>query len=212
MDPEQVSSFPPQGGYPIQLGVTTDRELNRWWGFPFFGSAVRFFLCIPHIVVLQILGIGLAIWMCLGWIYILAYGRVPGLALQLITEYAQRSARAYGWALFLMPGEYPPLEPGPSKPINVQIAPESLEIDRLWGIPLVNWFVRFFVLIPHIVVLAILWTIAALLLLVVWIPILINGRYPDWAASYFGMTARYMVRVGGYALFLPVPYPPIAPN
>jgi hypothetical protein len=209
---EQVSPVPPQGGYPVALGVTTDRELNRWWGIPFFGSAVRWILCIPHLVVLWVLQIALGLWMLLGWIYILAYGRVPAIIVQLSIEAMQRVSRVSGYWLFLMPGEYPPLEPGPSKPINVQMTLDSLEINRLWGIPGFNWLFRFIVLIPHIVIVSILWTIAALLVLVVWIPILATGRYPDWAASFFGMTLRYTTRMAAYFLFLPVPYQPIAPS
>jgi hypothetical protein len=209
---EQVSPIPPEGGYPVALGVTTDRELNRWWGIPFFGSAVRWFLCIPHFVVLWVLEIALGLWMLLGWIYILAFGRVPAIVVRLSIEAMQRGSRVTGYALFLMPGEYPPLEPGPSKPINVQMTLDSLEINRLWGIPGFNWLFRFIVLIPHIIVVSILGTIAVVLVLIVWIPILAAGRYPDWAASYFGMTLRYATRMTAYFLFLPVPYPPIAPS
>jgi hypothetical protein len=191
--------------------VTTDREVNRWWGIPFFGMLIRGILAIPHWVVLQILGFCLVIWWLVGWIYILAYGRVPGLFVTLATENMQRSARVSGWML-LMPGGYPPLEAGPSKPINVQMSLDSLEINRLWGIPVVNWLVRFLALIPHIVVLAILGTILGLSLVVLWIPILVNGRYPSWAAGFYGTTLRYATRVGAYAIFLPVPYPPIMPS
>jgi hypothetical protein len=209
---EQVSPVPPEGGYPVALGVTTDRDLNRWWGIPFFGSAVRWFLCIPHFVVLWVIQIAISVWMLLGWIYILAFGRVPAIVVRLSIEAMQRASRVTGYALFLMPGEYPPLEPGPSKPINVQMTLDSLEINRLWGIPGFNWLVRFIVLIPQIVVVSILWTIAVLLVLIVWIPILATGRYPDWAASFFGMTLRHTTRMTAYFLFLPVPYPPIVPN
>src|SRR5512140_2301089 len=118
---DQVSQVPPPGGYPVQVGITTDREMNRWWGVPFFGSLVRFILCIPHFAVLWFLQFAFVAWFLVGWIYILAFGRVPGIFVKIATESMQRQSRVMGYALFLMPGEYPPLEPGPSKPINVQI-------------------------------------------------------------------------------------------
>jgi hypothetical protein len=211
MAAEQVSYAPPEGGYPIQLGVTTDREVNRVWGIPLLGMGVRAFLSIPHMVVVEILNFCLGIWWLLGWIYILAYGRVPALVVSLATESMQRQARVGGYVL-LMPGGYPPLEPGPSKPINVQVSLDNLEINRLWGIPVVNWLVRILVLIPHLIVISILGTIAGLSILILWIPILVNGRYPDWAASFYGMLIRYATRLGAYIIFLPVPYPPIMPS
>jgi hypothetical protein len=45
--------------------------------------------------------------------------------------------------------------------------------------------------------------------LVVWIPILINGRYPDLGMKLMGWFLRYNARVSAYAALLPVPYPPI---
>ncbi len=213
MNPAQVSTVPPEGGYPIKLGVTTDREMNRLWGIPLIGMLVRAFLAIPHFVVLQALGVVIWFWIVLlGWIPILLNGRVPALFLQLATEYLQRSSRVYGYAFFMMPSDYPPLEPGPSKPINVQVSPQTLEINRLWGIPFVSLFCRFLALIPHFIVVTFLATVAIIVWLFVWIPVLLFGRYPDWAATYFGMVMRYGVRLGGWMMFLPVPYPPILPD
>jgi len=51
-------------------------------------------------------------------------------------------------------------------------------------------------------------TLVGLSLLVLWIPILVNGKYPGWAVSLFGNVIRYGARVEAYLLFLPVPYPP----
>lgn len=138
----------PAGGYPIQVSLTDQRELSRWWGIPFFGVLVRGVLAIPHFAVLAILGIVLYLWIFLGWIAILLTGRVPGIAVKLLTEYIQRGARAGGYVLFLLPGGYPPLEPGATSPVDVQINLASLEINRLWGIPLFGFLVRFLVVIP----------------------------------------------------------------
>ena len=212
MDADRASVQPPEGGYPIQLGVTTDRQMSRWWGIPILGVAVRGFLSIPHIVVLQVLGIANTIWLLFGWIYILAYGRVPAVYVRLATEIMQRQARVLGYAFLMMPSEYPPLEPGPSRPINVQFHPDTLEINRWWGVPIANWIVRYFMLLAHFFIMVAMWIVAILMWLVVWIPVLLFGRYPDWAASFYGTTLRYTVRVIAYFFFLPVPYPPIWPD
>jgi Domain of unknown function (DUF4389) len=45
---------------------------------------------------------------------------------------------------------------------------------------------------------------------VLWIPILISGRYPEWAVTLYSGLLRYQVRVGAYIMLLPVPYPPFS--
>ena len=199
----------PAGGYPVQVTITDQRELSRWWGIPFFGNVVRWVLAIPHLVVLWILGFVLAVWLFLGWIVILLTGRVPGIVVKLLTEYIQRGARIGAYIGFLMPGGYPPLEPGAPTPVDVKIEPTSLEINRLWGIPILGFFVRILVLIPQLIVLSILGMVVGLSLIVLWIPILLTGKYPGWAISLYGAMFRYGTRLSAYLLFLPVPYPPI---
>jgi hypothetical protein len=199
----------PAGGYPVQVTITDQRELSRWWGIPFFGNVVRWVLAIPHLVVLWILGFVLAVWLFLGWIVILLTGRVPGIVVKLLTEYIQRGARIGAYIGFLMPGGYPPLEPGAPTPVDVKIEPTSLEINRLWGIPILGFFVRILVLIPQLIILSILGMVVGLSLIVLSIPILLTGKYPGWAISLYGAMFRYGTRVSAYLLFLPVPYPPI---
>ena len=199
----------PAGGYPVQVTITDRRELSRWWGIPFFGNVVRWVLAIPHLVVLWILGFVLAVWLFLGWIVILLTGRVPGIVVKLLTEYIQRGARIGAYIGFLMPGGYPPLEPGAPTPVDVKIEPTSLEINRLWGIPILGFFVRILVLIPQLIILSILGMVVGLSLIVLWIPILLTGKYPGWAISLYGAMFRYGTRLSAYLLFLPVPYPPI---
>jgi hypothetical protein len=205
---EYAATAPTMGGYPIQVTVTGEREINRLWGIPIVNVFVREILAIPHFVVAIILAIGVAIWFVVGWIWILIFGNVPGFAVPLLTEFLRRAAKITGYVQFMMPGGYPPLEPGSGPPISVDVNLMDLSINRLWGIPLIGFFVRYVVLIPHLIVLAILGVVAAVLVVVTWIVILVTGQYPEWAASYFGKYSGYTYRVMAYFLFLPVPYPP----
>jgi hypothetical protein len=206
----QTPAEPASGGYPVQLSVTPERELNRLWGIPVIGVFVRAILAIPHFAVLWLLGIGLYVWLILGWIPILVNGRVPGIAVRMLVEQLRRGNRVQGYVLFLMAGGYPPLEPGAPSPVDLQVNLETLEINRLWGIPFLGLMVRFLILIPHLIVLSLAGILVGLSLLVLWIPILISGRYPEWAVSLYGGFLRYSARVGAYALLLPVPYPPFS--
>jgi hypothetical protein len=202
----------PADDYPVSLTVTDERDINRLWGIPFLGVAARAFMAIPHFAVLSIMGFGIYVWAFLGWIPILAYGRVPGLAVKFLIEYLHRGTRTAGYVAFLMPGGYPPLEPGMGIPVDLEVRLDSLEINRWWGIPFVGMAVRVLILLPQIVILSFLIVGVVLTWLVLWIPILASGRYPDWAARFYGMCFRYGVRMAAYQMFLPVPYPPIWPS
>ena len=112
--------------------------------------------------------------------------------------------------LFLLPGGYPPLEPGNPNPVGLTMDIEGGSISRLWGIPFVGIFVRYIVLIPHLIVLGILGIVAYLSLIVLWIPILATGKYPNAFANYYTSLFRYGARVAAYMFLLPVPYPPFS--
>jgi len=203
------TAAPLGSGQPVSLRVIDEREINRLWGIPIVGIAVRAFLAIPHALVLMIMSIGMNAWIFLGWIPILLNGRVPAVAVKFLIEYLHRYTRIAGYVACLMPGGYPPLEPGAPNPIDLQISLEGLAINRWWGIPLFGLLVRVLVVLPQIIVLSLLWTAVALTWLVLWIPILASGRYPEWAVSFYGFALLYTARVGAYVIFLPVPYPPM---
>ena len=85
-------------------------------------------------------------------------------------------------------------------------------INRWWGIPLFGLLAGVLLAIPHLVVLSIIMIVGVLGVFVLWIPILISGRYPEWAATLYSGLLRYQVRVGAYIMLLPVPYPPFSPK
>jgi hypothetical protein len=207
-----VATPPPTqapGGYPVRLTVIDDRNLHRLWGVPYFGILVRSILAIPHLIVLMILGLGMYVVMALGWIPILILGRVPGIQAAWIKEYIHRSTRILAYTYFLFPGGYPPFGPGSPNPVDLTFDLEGRTISRFWGIPLIGIIVRYIVLIPHFIVLYILFLVGILFELILWIPILLLGRYPGWAVSLYGGILRYSARVEAYLLLLPVPYPPL---
>lgn len=206
----QAPAAPMGGGYPVQLTLTDERQINRLWGIPFVGVFVRMILAIPHWIVLGIMAIVMYVWFALGWIPILLLGRQPSLVVRFLTEYLHRGFRVAGWVFMLLPGGYPPLEPGSPIPIDLKIDVEGRSLSRLWGIPFVGLFVRGIVLIPHLIVLGILGLVAYISFIVLWIPILLMGRYPGVFASFYAGLFRYAARVMAYFFLLPVPYPPFS--
>jgi len=52
--------------------------------------------------------------------------------------------------------------------------------------------------------------VAGISLIVLWIPILVSGQYPNAFANFYTSLLRYGARVAAYMFLLPVPYPPFS--
>ena len=192
---------------PVQLQLPQERELNRWWGLLWFGMFVRYILAIPHLIILFVLVVAWYISMLILWIPILITGRVPGIWNTIGSELIKRAARVSSYIL-LFPGGYPALGMGQPGPVDLQVNLGDSSMNRLWGIPFFGLMARVIVLIPQLIVMYVIGIVAGVVGFFVWIPILLNGRYPDIAMKIIGLFIRYESRVLAYMLFLPVPYPP----
>ena len=107
-------------------------------------------------------------------------------------------------------GAVPP--PGPRPPIYSMITTfdESVSMSRLWGIPLIGVMIRGLLLIPHYIVLFFYAIVVAVLQLVMWIPVLVNGSYPGWGYSIVGGYVRWVTRVQAYLILAAAAYPPLS--
>jgi hypothetical protein len=94
-------------------------------------------------------------------------------------------------------------------PVQVTFEPPPAN-NRLWAVPLVGFLVKTVILIPHLVALAVLMTVATVSQLVFWIPVLDRGQDPDWGYTLVGGTIRWAVRVEAYVLGLTDDYPPFS--
>jgi hypothetical protein len=71
--------------------------------------------------------------------------------------------------------------------------------------PLVKWFL----VIPHLVMLVVLWVAAILTTIVSWVAILVTGRHPRSLHSFVVGVFRWSLRVQAYAFALVTDsYPP----
>jgi hypothetical protein len=206
----QAPAAPAGGEYPVQLTITGERQINRLWGIPFIGVFVRMILAIPHFIVLGIMVIGLYVYFALGWIPILLMGRQPSFVARFLTEYLHRAYRIAGYVFFLLPGGYPPFGVGDPNPVDLRVAWEGRTLSRFWGVLLLGPLVRYVILIPHLIVLGVLAIVAFISFIVLWIPILVTGKYPNAFASFYTSFFRYGARIAAYMLLLPVPYPPFS--
>jgi hypothetical protein len=116
------------------------------------------------------------------------------------------STRAAMYTL-LMTGHYPWFDLGNAHPITITFDRQERQ-NRLWGIPLLGILVRWILLIPHFLILAILGIGVAILALLSWIFVLVSGRQADGLVAFTAGVYRWSVRVSAYATLLTGRYPP----
>ena len=107
--------------------------------------------------------------------------------------------------LYLMDDRYPSTDEAQAVHLEAAYPDVPRELNR-W-MPLVKWFLA----IPHFIVLAFLYLAVFFVLIVVWFAILFTGRYPRGMFDFVEGVLRWSVRVTAYAflLFTDV-YPPFS--
>ena len=91
--------------------------------------------------------------------------------------------------------------------VHLEIDYPDVEQDLNRWLPLVKWFLA----IPHIIVLIVLSLVAILAIFLAWFAILFTGRYPRGLFDYVVGVARWWLRVEAYATLLVTDrYPPFS--
>jgi hypothetical protein len=201
--------------YPLTYSVDyPDRELNRLTTF------FRFFTVIPIAIIL---------WAVSGATYsssaggttttfAAAGGILIGAPLLMILfrkkyprwwfdwnrELLRFTQRVYVY-LALMSDEYPSTDE--QQYVHLEIDYPNVETDLARGMPLVKWFLA----IPHYIVLFFLYIGAFFAVIFAWFAILFTGRYPRSIFDYVMGVHRWSLRVAAYAFILVTDkYPPFS--
>lgn len=184
--------------YPASLSIDyPDRKLNRLTSF------FRIFTVIPIAIVLGLMsGSGNEGWAACGGILflplvlmILFRKKYPkwwfdwNLAL---TRFIYRVS-AY---LLLMRDEYPSTDEEQAVHLDLVYPDVQTELGRGW--PLVKWFLA----IPHYIVLFFLAIAAVVVWIIAWFAILFTGRYPRTLFDFTSGVLRWALRVEAYAFLL----------
>jgi len=191
--------------YPVQFSVDyPDRPLNRLTTF------FRIFVVIPIAIVLgtvsgegfQASPNGRAIAAGAGGLLFFA----PLLMILFRQKYPrwwfdwnlelQRFSNRVGIFLALMDDQYPSTDEHQSVHLDYRYPDAAIELNR-W-LPLVKWFLA----IPHYIVLLFLDIGLVVMVIVAWFAILFTGRYPRAIFDYVEGVIRWQNRVVGYAFIL----------
>ena len=205
----QTAAPPPPDDYPVRFSVDyPDRPLNR------VTTGFRIFTAIPILIVLAALGTGAAYAGGVGAglvvaptvLLLLFRQKYPRWWFDWNLEFQRFTNRVYAY-LFLMDDRYPSTDDHQYVKLDYAYPDAERELNR-W-LPLVKWFLA----IPHFIVLIFLWIAAAVLVLIAWFAILFTARYPRSMFDFVEGVMRWSNRVTAYALTLVTDrYPPFRLN
>lgn len=214
---------PQSGPYPARLDVDYPEKLDR------FTTLVRIIWAIPILVVLSLIsasasdtvktvsdtgetlsqvttsGAGISGGLFIATMLMIVFRqRYPRWWFDFARELTCFSARV-GAYLGLLTDRYPSTEDEQS--VHLEIDYPDAERDLNQWLPLVKWFLA----IPHYIVLFFLAVGALLAVVIAWIAILITGRYPRSLFDYVVGVGRWGLRVQAYAFLLITDrYPPFS--
>jgi hypothetical protein len=190
------------GAYPVEFGVDyPDRPLNR------LTTAFRVFTVIPIAIVLGSIssyaGAGLAVLFLPALLMIVFREKYPRWWFDWNVELLRFTNRI-GAYIALLDDRYPSTDEPQAVRLELPYPGRQPVAVNRW-LPLVKWFLA----IPHYIVLAFLYIGAVFAVLFAWFAILFTGRYPRGLFDYVVGVMRWHNRVVAYALALVTDeYPP----
>src|ERR1700680_1329295 len=194
--------MPQQQPFPIRFSVDyPDRDLDR------VTTAFRIFVAIPILIVLSAVsgagGAGGQLFFG-PLLMILFRQKYPRWWFDWNLELTRFSSRVALYAA-LLDDRYPSTDERQSLLLEIPYPDVRTDLNR-W-LPLVKWFLA----IPHYIVLFFLGIAALVCVVIAWFAILFTGRYPRELFNFVVGVGRWSVRVTSYAFLLATDrYPPFS--
>lgn len=196
--------------YPVRVDTTMDRQLSRWlW-------LVKWFLAIPHYIVLAFLWVGLVLSSVVAFFGILFTGRYPRGIFDFNVGVLRWTWRVQYYTYgALATDQYPPftLADVPDYPAHLDIDYPT-HLSR--GLVLVKWWL---LALPHYIVIGLflggttaffphIGGLVGILAIVAAVVLLFTGRYPATIYDLVVGLNRWVLRVAAYAALMTDDYPP----
>jgi hypothetical protein len=187
--------------YPLQLDFDADHRITRW------RPLVQWLLAIPHLLIAHALRMLREVLTLISFFTVLFTKRIPRPLFDVIVMTYRYEWRAMSYAFF-MHEDYPPFDFALSSEDDGVEPHTSLRLtypEQLgrWQ-PLYKWFLA----IPHYLVLVALVMASALGIVAGFFTVLVTGTYPTTIRNFLVSTYRYALRVEAYIGFLTDRYPP----
>ena len=191
----------PADPYPAQLEFHGDRRITRW------RPLVQWLLAIPHLMIASALRTLRQVLILISLFTVLFTERIPRSLFDMIVTSYRYEWRSLSYALF-MHEDYPPFDFQPAaaddgvEPHTMLSVAYPEHLNR-WK-PLYKWFLA----IPHYVVLAVLIVGSVFAVLGGFFAVVFTGDYPEGARDFLVGVYRYCLRVQAYVGLLTDEYPP----
>jgi uncharacterized protein DUF4389 len=196
--------YPAAGNYPATFELDRAEHIANW------RPLVHWLLIIPHVIVLNVIGVVASVVAFIAWFVILFTGKLPEGMAGLMALYVRYYNRVYAYDLF-MREEYPPFsfdttaqDPGDYPPVLTQLSPELENRNRL------TVAFRFILIIPQVIVLLVLFIVLGFAALAGFFVVLFTGKWPVGLQEFVLGVLRWNTRVSAYALLLVDEYPPFS--
>ncbi len=199
--------------YPVSLTIDTfDGERNKLTTF------FRPFAAIPILIILGLLGGTSFGWQESPWSVEFPVAGLVIVPTILMLLFQQKYPRWwFDWNLamtkfflrvavytMLLHDEYPSTDEEQAVHLDIPY-PDAAALSR--GLPLVKWFLA----IPHLIVLAFIGIAVWVCVIIAWFVILFTGKYPESLREFVHGFLRWDVRVAAYAFLLTTDkYPPFS--
>jgi hypothetical protein len=194
--------------YPLTFTVDyPDRELNR------VTTGFRLILAIPLLLLLALFGrteigghpisAGLLLFLPVLALLVLRH-KYPRWWFDFNLQLVRLEARIYSY-IYLLRDEYPSIDR--EQAVHLDMVYPDAENDLNRWLPLVKWFLA----IPHYIVLIFLNIALFVVVIIAWFAILFTGRYPRGMFDFVVGVVRWDLRVAAYAFLLVTDrYPPFS--
>jgi len=188
---------------PVRVDFVGTYEINRW------RPLLQWLIAIPHFLILWVLGVVAGVCLFVAFFTVLFTKTIPEQLFGIIVMTYRYSWRVSTYALW-MREEYPPFDFTTAPADNRMDPPTLLEVDdpgelMRWG-PLYKWFLA----IPHFVIIWFLGIGAFFAIVWAFFVVLFTGKYPAGVRNYVVGLQRWTMRVQAYAGFLRDEYPPFS--
>ena len=178
--------------YPLRFDVDYPECLSRWKIF------LKWLLAVPPFIVIYIIS-GAAMIPAAAFFTILFRKKYPRWWFDFMVNFLRYDYRI-GVYLLLLRDDYPALDEEQAVHLDVEY---PADLNR-W-LPLVKWFLA----IPHLIVLCFLGIAAVICVIIAWFAILFTGRYPKGLFNFVVGVERWSLRVTAYCFILTTDiYPP----
>jgi hypothetical protein len=185
---------------PYPVGFEMDYVKRRSRLTTFF----RYFLAIPHFIVVLFYGIAAYIVLIIAWFALLFTGRWPAGLYDFMCGFLRYLTRLSAY-LYLGVDAYPPFSGSddPNYPVRVPIAPPLDRYSRL------KVFFRGIYAILAYVIRYAFGIVLGFVAVLSWFAIVITGRQPESLQDALNFSLRYTVRADALMLLITETYPPI---